>query len=60
MARAGNSSTDSMPAATSAAALAGTIRPSAVAMLVITTMRGSPVADSRAMGNRSGGVRTRR
>ena len=53
--RAGKSSTDSMPAATSAAALTGRIRCSARAMLVITTMRGRPVPDNRAMGTRSTG-----
>jgi len=43
-----------MPAATSDAAFSGRIVPSAVAMLVITTMSGNPVADHSAMGIRSG------
>ena len=48
---AGKSSTDSMPAATSDAALTWSMRPSARAMLVMTTISGSPVAGEQGHGH---------
>ncbi len=39
-----------MPAATRAAAFTGRILPSATPIVVITTIRGKPVAENRASG----------
>ena len=50
--------TDSIPAATSEAALTSSMRPSSRAMLVMTTMSGSPVAENKAIGIRSARLRT--
>ena len=57
---AGNSITASIPAATSDAALTRSMRPSARAILVMTTISGRPVAESSAIGIRSVRVRTPR
>jgi len=56
----GRMTTDSMPAASMAAASAELMYPLSTAIVVMTTTRGSPVADMTARARRCRGLRARR